>query len=133
MEPSTRIQPPVGVPDSDEARRAAETFVVVYQVTLVQVEEYLEDIIEEAGPQYAQGYQTWLESIRELSRGAVLLSKKAPLKHKERFIDALRLFSFNSAAQFVGDICRTLELDKDRKWPQEFRQEIEKLAIAVKA
>ncbi len=132
MELNTRISPPEGVADSEEARRAAETFVVVYQVTLIQVEEYLEDIIAEAGPNYSKGYIPWLNSVRELARGTLLLSKKAPLQHKEAFIDALRLFSFSGASQFIADICNSREIEKDRHWQEDFQDQIGTLCKAIK-
>lgn len=125
------IHPSPSEVDQESAQRALETFVTVYQVTLIRVEEYLEEIIIEVGPELSGGYKPWLSSVRDLARGAFLLSQKTQLHQKERFIDALRVFSFGGAVQFLNDVCMTIGMDNDRKWAENFKEHIHTLMLAT--
>lgn len=131
MEQDTHTHPQVSEEDQESAQRALETFVTVYQVTLIRVEQYLEEIIIEVGPELSGGYKPWLHSVRDLTRGAFLLSNQTPLKQKDRFLDALRVFSFGSAVQFLNDICSTIGMNNDRKWPENFKEHIHRMMIAT--
>lgn len=111
--------------------RALETFVEVYQVTLFRVEQYLEEVVEEAGPEFAAGYTPWLRSIRDLTRGAFLASNHVPLKNQEPFLDALRVFSFSSATQFLQDVCSTIGIKHDHTWAEKFKEQIRLMTVAL--
>jgi hypothetical protein len=117
--------------DALAAQQAAETFVEVYEVTLVSVEQYLEELVIEVGPDMSGGYKPWLHSVRNLTRGAFLLSKQAPITQMEKFQDALRVFSFNGAVQFLNDVCNTVGIQTNRTWAEEFKQHVMQLSVAA--
>lgn len=112
------------------AKRAAETFVEVYQVTLIRIEQHLEDIIHDAGENYAEGYKPWQKALHDLLDGAFLLSKNQPVK-RDSLKEALHVFSFESSARFMGDLCTSIGIRKERGWEEDFHDHIKTLSVLV--
>jgi hypothetical protein len=117
--------------DAYNAKRMAETFVEVYQVTLIRIEQHLDDVIEEAGEQYAEGYRPWQKAIHDLVHGTFLLSKETAKPDKESLGDALRVFSFDSSVKFLGDICNTIGINTERGWDEKFRAHVHLLMTSL--
>ncbi len=113
--------------------RAFEEFVVIYKPVLVRVEEYLEEIIKKTDPTYAVGYVPWKNALHELITGAYLIARKIPIPNKDDFMEALCLFSFESAIKFLRDICNICQLQLKRNWEKEFREHINRLLFAFSA
>ena len=90
--------------------RAFEEFLITYKPVLTKVEDYLEEVIEKTNPAYVEGYIPWKNALHELIAGAYLIARKIPLPNKEDFMEALCLFSFDSAIKFIKDICNICHL-----------------------
>lgn len=117
--------------EAENAKRMAETFVEVYQVTLIRIEQHLDDVIEEAGEQYAEGYKPWQKAVHDLVHGTFLLSNEAAKPDEEALSDALRVFSFDSSVKFLGDLCGNIGINTERNWHERFRAHIHMLISAL--
>jgi len=113
------------------AKRMAETFVEVYQVTLIRIEQHLDDVIEEAGEQYAAGYKPWQQAVHDLVHGTFLLSKEVVKPDKEALGDALRVFSFESSVQFLDDMASSIGIRTERGWHEKFRAHVHMMISAL--
>ena len=114
-----------------QAKRMAESFVEVYQVTLIRIEQHLDDVIEGAGENYAEGYKPWQKAVHDLVNGTFLLSKEQVKPDKEKLSEALRIFSFESSVNFLEDICRTTGITTERGWHEKFRAHVHMLLSAL--
>ena len=126
-----RILPPSGENDAEGAQRVFEEFLLLYEPTLVRIEEYLEQVIEQAGPAYATAYRPWRKALRDLMRGVYLTARKIPLPDPEAFIDAAKMFYFDSASQFLRDICINCRIALQRDWVERFREHINFLLFSA--
>jgi hypothetical protein len=108
-----------------------EQFIIIYQPVLQNAEDYLEDIIEKTAPAYAEAYKPWKNAIHELIKGTFLISRKIPLPDKQVFMEALQMFSFDSAIQFLRDICKLCSIKLNMSWEKEFREHINQLLFAM--
>src|SRR5688572_25575221 len=105
MNKPRHIVPPTDETDTNGALRVFDDFFSLYQPTLVRAEAYLEDIIEKVEPIYGEAYRPWHRALKDLMRGVYLMTRKIPLTNKESFLEALKIFSLESAIQFLKDIC----------------------------
>lgn len=117
--------------DAHNAKRMAETFVEVYQVTLIRIEQHLDDVIEEAGDQYAAGYKPWQQAIHDLVHGTFLLSKEVAKPDKDALSDALRVFSFESSVKFLDDMANAIGIRTTPGWHEKFRSHVHVLMSAL--
>lgn len=117
--------------DAHNAKRMAETFVEVYQVTLIRIEQHLDDVIEEAGEQYAAGYKPWQQAIHDLVHGTFLLSKEVAKPDKDALSDALRVFSFESSVKFLDDMANVVGVKTTPGWHEKFRAHVHVLMSAL--
>lgn len=117
--------------DAESAKRMVETFVEVYQVTLIRIEQHLDDVIEDAGEHYAQGYKPWQKAVHDLVHGTFLLSKEVAKPDEEALSDALRVFSFDSSVMFLNDLCHSIGIRTERGWHEHFRNHIHMLMTAL--
>lgn len=131
MEELFPITPPCGEDDTEGAQRVFEDFLTLYQPTLIRLEYHLEDIVDHAGTMYAEAYMPWRDALHELFKGVYLTAKKVPLPNKEKFIDALRTFSFNSALQFLIDMCASCKMRLPENWAETFREHINLLLFSI--
>lgn len=131
MNDSQHILPPMGEDDSEGAQRVFEEFLVLYQPTFAHIEYRLEHIIEEMQPAYADAYRPWHKALQDLFRGVYLIAKKIPLPDPEGFMDALRIFTFESAILFLQDLCVSSRLSLPRDWAQNFRKHIDMLLFSM--
>lgn len=131
MEDLKIIIPPKGEDDTEGAQRVFEQFLVIYQPVLIRVEYYLEEVIEQAGVNYAEAYKPWHVALHDLFKGVYLTAKNIPIPDKDRFIDALRTFSFDSAIQFLSDICISCKLRLPQDWVAKFREHINLLLFSL--
>lgn len=113
------------------SHRAFEEFLNAYKPVLVRVEDYLDEVIEKTDPAYVAGYIPWKNALHELITGAYLIARKIPLPNKENFMEALCLFSFDSAIKFLRDICNICQLQLKKNWEKEFHDHIDKLLFAI--
>lgn len=125
------IRPPKGDDDINGAQRVFEDFLVLYQPTMSRVEEYLEKIVEETRPAYAEAYRPWLKALQDMMQGIYLVAKKIPLPDSESFMESLRMFSFESAIDFLRDICVCCRHILPRDWTDRFREHINMLLFSL--
>lgn len=125
------IVPPMNEDDTEGAQRVFEEFLVLYQPALTHIEHFLEHVMEDAGPDYADAYKPWHKALHDLFRGVYLVAKKIPLPDPEAFTEALRMFSFDSAIQFLSDVCLSCRLSLQNDWGQRFREHINILLFSV--
>lgn len=125
------IVPPSGEDDTEGAVRVFEEFLTLYQPTLIRIEFYLEEVIEQAGPEYADAYRPWHTALHDLFKGVYLTAKKIPLPNKSRFIDALKTFNFESALQFLRDLCANCKIQLSEDWVARFREHINLLLFSI--
>ena len=130
METMFNISTPPENLDSDSARRVFESFLTIYQPTLERVEDYLEEIIDTKAPVYGAAYEPWHDALKNLLRGAYLMSRKIPLPNKEDFLEALKMFSFESTILFLRDVCLSCHIKLMRDWEENFRSHINMLLFA---
>src|SRR5437763_365397 len=115
---------PSGEDDQEGARRVFEQFLIIYQPTLTRLEQHLEGLIETTEPAFAQAYEPWHKALQDLFRGVYMVAKKVPLPDPEAFIDALRMFTFESAIQFLNDLCISCKMVLHQDWVKTFREHI---------
>lgn len=108
-------------------RHVFEQFLSDYQAVLTKVEDYLEEIIEKTDNNYKEAYIPWRDSLHELLSGACFIAKEIPLPNREGFVDALRMFSFESTITFLRDICSICQLRLKSGWRKEFQKHINQL------
>lgn len=131
MENYPDITPPENEEDKEGAYRACREFLTIYQPILTRIEFYLEQVIEQAGPAYAEAYRPWHKSLQDLLHGAYLTARKIPLPDPDAFVEALRMFSFESAIQFLRDICASCQIVLQHDWKEHFRKHIDTLLFSV--
>lgn len=124
------ISPPEGEEDVEGARRFLEEFLILYQPVLIRVEHHLEKLIQDAGP-YADAYRPWRKAVHQVFRGVYLLAKGIPVPDLDSFIDAVRMFSFDSAAQLIGDLCISSKMALKNDWAERFREHINQLLLVI--
>lgn len=130
MEDEFLIMPPRNGEDWEGAQRVFEEFFILYQPALSSVQHYLAQVTEEMGAEYAAAYRPWQSALSDLFQGVYLTAKKIPLPDPEGFLEALRMFSFESAVQFLSDLCISCRLVMRRDWQKRFREHIEMLMVA---
>ena len=123
------ILPPEHDTDIDGAERFFNQFQKIYHPTLLRVEYYLEELVEKAGD-YAEAYRPWQQALHHLCRGVYLTAKKIPLSNQQRFIDALQTFGFDSALQFLEDLCTCCRINLPRNWAAQFKAHLQQLSFA---
>lgn len=116
---------------NDNNRLVFEDFIINYQPTLKEAEAYLDDMIEKIDPAFAEAYIPWKKSLHELLKGAYLMAKKVPLPNKAKFMEALQIFSFESAVTFLADILISCHIKLERDWAEKFRKSINNLLFAI--
>jgi len=126
---AAEIIPPTGDDDRKGAERVFQEFFAEYQVVFTKVEVYLGNVIKEV-PAYSNAYKPWQKSLRELSRGIYLINKNIPLPNSKSFLEALQMFSFEGAINFLQDICINCHLELGRNWGERFRKHIDMLLFA---
>lgn len=131
MEDDIKIIPPMGEDDIKGAERACEEFFILYQPTLSRIERHLETIISHTSLNYVEAYLPWQQALRDLIRGVYLTVKKIPLPNYEAFLEALHIFSFESAIQFLRDLCTSCNIDLSQSWEEKFREHINMLLFSV--
>jgi hypothetical protein len=131
MGDSDYILPPSDEDDIKGAQRVFEDFFTLYQPTLSRVDNYLENIEEQVGPLYAQAYKPWQIALHDLCTGIYLVTKKIPLPDKDKFMEALKIFSFDGAIQFLYDLCASCRITLDSNWLKRFQQHINLLLMSI--
>lgn len=126
-----RITPPASNHDQEGARRVFDDFFHLYHPTLVRLEYKLYNIIEETEPVYANAYRPWQKALHILVRGIYMLAKRIPLPDIEDFRDALRMFSFDGAIQFLDDLTMRCRLSLHPEWAEQFREHIKLLLFSL--
>jgi len=125
------ITPPLDEDDTEGAMRVFDEFLTIYQPTLIRIEYYLEEIIEQAGPTYAEAYRPWHTALHNLFKGVYLVSRKIPLPNPTKFIDALKTFDFDSAVQFLYDLCANCKITLHENWVTRFKEHINLLLFSL--
>lgn len=125
------IRPPVCENDTEGAQRVFEEFLILYKPILITVQGHLENLMHDMGPLYADAYQPWCNALKDLFQGVYLVARKIPLPDKEAFTEALRMFSFDSAVQFLCDLCVSCRISLQRDWARYFREHIHLLLSSI--
>ena len=123
--------PPQGEADTEGAQRVFEEFLTLYEPTLVRIEFYLEEVIEQVDPAYAQAYRPWHKALHDLFHGVYLTSRDIPVPDSDSFIDALKMFSFDSAIRFLRDIGVSCRIGLQRSWSDQFHEHINLLLFSA--
>lgn len=118
---------------NDAPRLAFSNFLVSYQPILKSAEDYLESMIEKTAPTYAEAYKPWKDALHELLEGAILISQKISLPDQDEFMNALKMFSFDSTIHFLRDICRICDIELKIDWEINFREHIDRLLFIISA
>ena len=113
------------------AQRVFEDFFNLYQPAFISIEHYLEDAMDHMAPIYANAYRPWYKGLHDLLRGVTLMAKKIPLPDPEEFSDALCMFSFDGAIQFLSDLCISCRLVLQNDWAQRFHEHINLLLFSL--
>jgi len=129
-DPYPLIPAPASEDDQDGAQRVFEEFYVLYKNTLVSVETYLEQVLGDVNPAYAGAYRPWYRATRTLLRGVYLTVRRIPLPDPEAFVESLRTFSFEGAAQFLNDVCISCKVKVEQGWSRRFRENVDTLIKA---
>lgn len=124
---------PFASDDRQAIKNACKKFHDDYQPILTRLDIHLEQMIRSTKPPYAQAYQPWLKSLREIGKGILLMSKGIPLPDPAALIDALKMFCFDSTLQFLSDLCITCKLALKTDWITQFRKDIDTMLFAVAA
>jgi hypothetical protein len=130
MEEASVIMP-LGTEDRQGAERAFKDFFALYQPTLVRVEQHLKRIVDTAPPIYAETYRPWLLSLRDLIRGVYLTTRNISVPNPEAFAEALKMFSFKNAIEFLEDLCAECRLALSHNWSERFREHINTLLFSA--
>lgn len=131
MQRDSGIPLPQGGDDKEAAKRVFDEFYIFYQPVLSEVDSYLETLMNNMETAYAQAYQPWHAALQDLMQGVYLTVKKIPLPDRESFLDAIALFSFESAAQFLYDLCLSCRINLSRDWIAHFQKHINQLLFAA--
>ena len=131
MEYEIEITPASGEDVVKDAESAFESFLTLYHPLLSKIDHYLEHVMSEIGPTYARAYMPWHTALHDLCSGVFLISKKIPLPDTERFIEALKTFSFESAIQFLYDLCLSCRILLERDWIKKFQEHIHTLLFSM--
>src|SRR5690606_4351267 len=106
MDKELHILPPEAPDDSAGAERVLLEFSRLYQPVFIGAVNHLDIVITRMTPEYSDAYRPWRNALHDISRGLHLMGKKIPLSDMERFMEALLMFTFEGAIQFLHDICR---------------------------
>lgn len=117
--------------DVEGAHRVFEEFNKLYQPVLQSAEKHLHVVVAKMEPEYGTAYTSWYNALDELCRGIYMISRNIPMPDMQRFIDSLHMFSFDSAAQFLYDLCRNAKIPLPRDWIKVFRAHVDLLLFAV--
>lgn len=128
-----QLQPkhPFANNDRQSARNACVQFINEYHPILSTAESYLQNMIEQTEPTFAQAYKPWLKGLHDLCVGVYLLSKGIPLKNPQSLLEALKMFTFESTLQFLHDVCISCKLKLQGDWLRKFRQDIDNILFAA--
>ncbi len=121
--------PPLGDGDVEGAKRFFKDFLSEYQPLFTKVDVYLGQLVKTA-PEYADAYLPWKRALQDLSRGVYFTVKNIPLPNLEKFLEALKMFTFEGAVHFIEDICADCKLALEREWSRRFREHIDMLLFA---
>jgi hypothetical protein len=117
--------------DSAGAERVLKDFARLYQPTILQAATHLSIFTEKMEPAYAAAYSPWQTALMDLAHGLQLMVRKIAIKDIERFMDALHMFSFEGAIQFLYDLCKSCKIQLHRDWQQQFRQHVDMLLFSL--
>lgn len=131
METESRIASPQGEDDKQGAKHVFDEFFVIYQPVLMDVESYLKNTMEKMDSEYASAYKPWFDALENLLQGVFLTVKKIPLPDTDSFIDAIKLFTFDSAIQFLYDLCLSARIKLSNCWAEQFQKHIHMLLFSA--
>ena len=117
--------------DRQNAKNACVQFINEYHPILSTAETYLQNMIDNTEPAYAQAYKPWLKELRDLCVGVYMMSKDIPLKNPQSLLDALEMFTFDSALQLLHDVCITCKLQLKKDWLAKLREDINNMLFAA--
>ena len=126
------IAPPASAGDTSGAIRVFSEFLDEYEQILVSADQYLQNIMDQIGPEFAPAYRPWQKGVRDLLQGVFVVTRKLPVRNAKAFADALRLFSLDSAIAMLSDICISCKIALPRHWVAAFRKNIRVLSEAFR-
>lgn len=101
-----------------------------YEGTFVRVEYYLKEVVENVPPYLASAYQSWYKAAHDLIRGVYCVTKEIPIAHAESLKDAIHLFTYDSAIQFLRDICISCGMRVNDDWCKALKENMHQLKTA---
>lgn len=131
MESDLDMPSRTGEDGRQEALRVFTEFFNLYQPLLTSIDAYLKDSMDRMSASYAQAYMPWQGAIQDMVQGVYFTVKKIPLPDTQSFLDSLRLFSFESAIQFLYDLCEICRIQLPRDWVARFQKHIHALLTAA--
>jgi len=106
-------------------------FINEYHPVLSTLETYLQNMIDKTEPTFAQAYKPRLKGLKDLCVGVYLMSKGIALQNPQSLLDALKMFTFESALQFLSDLSVNCKLALKADWVKKFRQDIDTMLFAA--
>lgn len=102
-----------------------------YESVVHVLDSHLQDMVDHLQPPFADAYKPWQEALKDLFDGVQSLARGQPLPHPDMFREALNMFSFDGALQFLSDLCLCLRLTAQGEWLKRFRDDINILLFSA--
>jgi hypothetical protein len=131
MQADHDILPPSGTDDMLGAQRVCKEFLWHYEPVVDTLDKHLQEMIDHMQSPFADAYKPWHQGLKDLFDGIHSLARDMPLPDPERFREALNMFSFEGALQFLNDLCLCLKLGMPAEWLRQFRQDINTLLFSA--
>ena len=131
MNTEYKIARPKNESDTAGAERVLKDFIGLYQPSLIQAEQHLSKLLASVEPAYAVAYKPWQSALTDIIEGLQLMARRITLKDAQRFMDALLMFTFEGAIQFLQDLCKGSKLELEKDWAQKFKEHIDMLLFSI--
>lgn len=109
---------------NERDRQLCINFINTYYPVFADVDPYLKEQINASETRCAEAYKHLREPLHELCVGIYQLTFKEGTPEKEGLMNAVNIFSLQSSAHFIYDICVTCETPLKHDWCQQFNQDI---------
>lgn len=114
------ILPPESDAGNGGAQRFFNEFLKQYHYALYNAGEYLDEMLAALTPEIAEGYRPWRQALRDLLDGTYRMARRIPLRSAQAFQDAIRIFTLESAATLLQDLCICCRMTLPVHWAATF-------------
>lgn len=113
------------------AKTVCIEFLNEHHSMLKTVESYLSDLVKKTEDTYSKAYEPWLKGIQDMCVGIFIVAKGMPLTQPSRLVEALKMFTFESALNFIDDMCKCCQLALKPERLKKFRQDIDRILFNI--